>query len=335
VAAEAGCRAAWTALRVSITAAAVAYVFGRLVDWSAAGAILARADPAGAAWLLLLGVPVLSAGLRWWWILRAMGIRATAASTTGLAWATMFFNLFLLGGSGGDVVRAWLVAREARAKGAVVASVVLDRMIGFGTMLLLGLTAGAVQWHRAELRGAAAALAVLAGAAAAAAVLYFSPWVRQWQALRGFLGRLPGAAWVREADRAVRAVGVRGGVWAGTVGLSAIGQVAHMMALTGLAAALGVGAGAGEIFAVAPVVFAVNAMPISIGGLGVGEAAAAALLAPAGVSGTGAITLVLAYRAGVLLWALPGAMIFALGRARPIWSTDGTSSEAGAPAESD
>src|SRR2546430_8221736 len=52
----------------------------------------------------------------------------------------MFFNAFLLGSTGGDVIKAWYVAHETHHKKAeAVATVVVDRLIGLLALFIITL----------------------------------------------------------------------------------------------------------------------------------------------------------------------------------------------------
>ena len=82
--------------------------------------------------LLLLGI------LRWQLILQVHGIRLPLRRTTQISLIGHFFNSFLLGSVGGDVLKAYYVARETHHKKTeAVVTVAVDRIIGLFSMLIL------------------------------------------------------------------------------------------------------------------------------------------------------------------------------------------------------
>ena len=82
-------------------------------------------------------------GIRWFSLLRAVGIRCSLWEALSLQMQGLFFSQFLPGGSvGGDVVKAGILASRTPAGGKfnVVFSIFVDRLCGLGALLtaLLG-----------------------------------------------------------------------------------------------------------------------------------------------------------------------------------------------------
>ena len=71
------------------------------------------------------------AAIRWYILLRVQKIYLSIPRVSGLFLIGMFFNQFLPGGTGGDLVKSYLLLKETpgKATGALLA-VVFDRMIG-------------------------------------------------------------------------------------------------------------------------------------------------------------------------------------------------------------
>jgi len=80
----------------------------------------------------------LTAGsVRWWVIIRSQGFHLSWITVFRLFFIGQFFNSFLPGGCGGDLVRAYYAARLCSKQKAEAASTVLvDRGIGLLTMML-------------------------------------------------------------------------------------------------------------------------------------------------------------------------------------------------------
>src|SRR6195256_4345091 len=91
----------------------------------------------GAAILAYILVEI-SAAMRWQILLRVQGIRLNFFRLAGLFLIGMFYNQFLPGGTGGDVVKTYLLWKETPTKkpGALLA-VLFDRMIGLIALIII------------------------------------------------------------------------------------------------------------------------------------------------------------------------------------------------------
>jgi uncharacterized protein (TIRG00374 family) len=141
---KAGTRKLLTAaLKVAVVAAAVVYVVlsGRL-DLGKIREIATSPDwpfaVAGACTLLV--IPAVG-WLRWWMVVRTQGIPLGILQAFRIQLIGVFFNSFLFGATGGDVIKAYYIATGAGSdrKPQAVISVLLDRVLGtFGLLLVLG-----------------------------------------------------------------------------------------------------------------------------------------------------------------------------------------------------
>lgn len=89
---------------------------------------------------LVLGVFFISqmiVGLRWWLLLRSQSIFIRFWAVVRLYFLGWFYNNFMLGSMGGDVVRAVYVTRHTDKKFEAVLSVFVDRMIGLSSTLVI------------------------------------------------------------------------------------------------------------------------------------------------------------------------------------------------------
>lgn len=105
---------------------------------------LRNADPFWiSAAFLSSGLGILGVSLRWNFLLRIQKISLSAAETWRLAMIGIFFNNFLPGSTGGDVIKIFYALRHAPGrKPQAVLSVIMDRVLGLiailtATMLLL------------------------------------------------------------------------------------------------------------------------------------------------------------------------------------------------------
>jgi len=113
-----------------VSAAVVAALMyaARFVDWSAAGATLARASiPLVLAAVLVNGTSLLLRGVRWWIFLRHAGATSLILAMRGAIVGAGLNNLVIA--NGGDVARVLLVARESGVSTpSTAATLALDRV---------------------------------------------------------------------------------------------------------------------------------------------------------------------------------------------------------------
>jgi uncharacterized protein (TIRG00374 family) len=256
-----------------------------------------RREMAGAVKLadwrwLVVGVAVffcctVVATARWKILLAVQGIRMTWLRTWQLFMIGMFFNLFMLGSTGGDVVKMFLAMREAREnKAAALLSVFMDRVIGMLALIFLSV---AFLYFRYDLlnhtEGSSTLLTLLLWLLAAALVVIVGMfvvsglgWVHylpQWTPLRGRIVEISAACHLY-------AKGWRRTIWALLISFPLFGMffTTFYCAARAFTDQLGVV----DIFSVMPIVAVITAIPISVSGIGVRESLFVSLLAPFGVS---------------------------------------------------
>lgn len=89
---------------------------------------------------LVLGVFIMSqllVGLRWWLLLRSQSIFISLSAAVRLFFLGWFYNNFMPGSVGGDLLRAWYVTRHTDKKFEAVLSVFVDRLIGLSSTLVI------------------------------------------------------------------------------------------------------------------------------------------------------------------------------------------------------
>jgi glycosyltransferase 2 family protein len=90
----------------------------------------------------------ISAAIRWQILLRVQKIRLSFPRVSGLFLIGMFYNQFLPGGTGGDIVKSYLLLKETSDKkaGALLA-VVFDRLIGLVALVCITGTLVMLRFH--------------------------------------------------------------------------------------------------------------------------------------------------------------------------------------------
>lgn len=299
-----------TILRLGLGGAALAALgYSGALGTQGLSAAAARPDLLVAAFLALLATVPL-AGFRWWLLLRGLQFRLGAGWAVSTTFIGTLCNTFLPGAYGGDLVRVGLAYRaEGAGLNRIAVSVLVDRLSGLVALLGLGLALlpalpGAPQGRLAAI----AAGALLVGAAGIAIGLAFAA------PITALLARLPGRVGTlashiaREVFAALRAYVRRPAVPVLAVAISAVQYVLVLLAIIAVGRAMAFDALSAPGYAVAGVWSLVaNAIPITPGGIGVGEAAfaQAARLLEAAPSGAPYATVFLAQR---VLSALVGAL---------------------------
>jgi len=83
---------------------------------------------------------------RWRLLMRAQSINLPFRRLFTLFFIGHFYNAFMLGATGGDLFKAWAVARESRHRKTEAAALVfLDRIVGLATLVLLVLLVLAIR----------------------------------------------------------------------------------------------------------------------------------------------------------------------------------------------
>lgn len=278
--------------------------------------LLPRRDRAAVLWILgalvvtLVGV-VLST-LRWQFVLRVLEIPADLRSLLVHSLAGLFVGNFLPTTIGGDVLRVTRLSAVNGEPPATFASVVLERLTGW--LVLPFITLFALFTHPALLHlGAATRAAVLLALGtltllAGVLVIVASP--QLGARLRSRPGWLRFAAAVHLGLRRFRQQPLAS---ASVLLVGCAYQLAVVLAAGMIAAGVGIHVGWAPIVAFVPAVAIAQVLPVSVGGLGVREAAFVLFLHPLGVPAAQAITLGLAFYAVNLAASLAGAPAFAVG----------------------
>lgn len=286
------------------------------VNLSDVARVMKRTDRGTASLYALLMVgTILEMGIRWGLLLRAAGIAASFPGAIAVAYTGAFFNQFSAGAAGGDIARALLVARDTDLKARAVATILLDRAIGLATLILMGLVTALVNAGDPAYRTPAAILGTMAGAIALGSIVYYNPLLRRSALGQKLKARMPKA--VEDLDSVFRLVLQRPLLLLVCVAITAVGQAMVIVAIWGLGRAMDLpGVAMSQCFSLLPIIFVSMALPISIGGLGVGEQAFIQGFKTFGLPETEALGLALMFRIVGLAISLPGLVIFLLGRAR-------------------
>ncbi len=264
--------------KLALGLALVAYVLrSRMIDFGALRDVLLLPQNAAFSFSFLLFAS-LSSSFRWFLLARAQGLSLEYLQTFQLSMIGMFFNTFMPGAVGGDLVKAWYVAgREPQRKTKAVFTVVLDRVVGLSVFFFFA--AGALvcfyPWLPAhpELKALAYGIWAFTGASALfVSVLFVS-----------LIFKLPGSRLIRRVlSRSPKIYQLFESVvlyrhHAGTVFLalliSAVSILGNVLLFKFLGDSLGIPLSLSHYFFVVPIGLTVSAAPLLPGGIGVGQVA--------------------------------------------------------------
>jgi uncharacterized protein (TIRG00374 family) len=265
-----------------------------------------------------MGATLLLGALRWHGVLRAQGIPLSLARSTQISFIAHFFNSFLLGSTGGDLLKAYYAARETHhRKPEAVVAVVVDRLLGLVSMLLFAVVF--MLPNRAFLaahpRLAALALVVLAMFTAGVGLsgLFFHGGLRRrWPRAREWVRHLPRAELLERSLDASRRFGRNRRALARAVGLSMLVNLMCVLQIWALARGLDLEIPPLLLAMIVPTIICLAALPITPNGLGVRENVYVWMLAvpEIAVPPTRALALSLLAYAGSLVWSVAGGLVY-------------------------
>lgn len=305
-------------LRVALGVGLLYYVLKATGGWVAAKQLVS------AKWLLpwLSALTVFAAAIeakRLGVLFDAQGMRLSFVEGYRAVAIAALFNFCIPGGTGGDVMKLYYLAADSRGRRVEIATLVfVDRAVALFCMLnlvvALALLDGRLVWDHPLIGSLVAAAAIGAMGLLAAGVVACSTRLREshWYAylmdrapLRCYLTRAADALYVFRKNRAALAKA------------AALSLIVHLALLGVLSAAAKVFMPNAEPLTVSLLALLgllANALPITPGGLGVGEAAFEGLFRSVGYGG--GARLILAWRVGMLALCCLGCALYIAGARR-------------------
>ena len=267
---------------------------------------------------------------RWALILNQLGLPTSFRRGLHLFFIGQFFNAFLLGASGGDLVRATAIASDHKEqRTTAVTSVLIDRMLGLMALAFLACGAVLLQWNRLQPFASTHAIGWMALLSAAGGVgvlaLLSSPKLAQKLNAAPLGDSETGLrATLLRAVKALHAVTRHPKTCATAIALSVLNHLMASLSIWCLARALGITLGGtgthalslvqelGAYLTVGPLINLVASIPLTPNALGTREAATVALLGlPSyAVPHSQALSLGLLLSAVVTIWSLISGIVY-------------------------
>jgi uncharacterized protein (TIRG00374 family) len=259
---------------------------------------------------------------KWTRLLVARGHRIPLADATAIYCTAMTIGTVLPSTVGSDVIRGVLTSRYGVAARDVISSIVIERLLGFLTVLVLAL-AGLLAVRFSGLVDSryddflvAAVIATAAGVAIVLALL-------DRRFVAAILERLPrrlregrfGFRLRRLLEAYRELAGARRTLQAFTV-LTLLEQLLTLALMLILAAGMGITIGLLMLLAAMPLALLAARLPITLDGIGVYEATFAALMSLAGIAPEESVALAIAGRAVQLVGCVPWVLFYVVSSRR-------------------
>src|SRR5881398_1457261 len=264
--------------------------------------------------ILAYVVVEIAAAFRWHVLLKVQGIHLSFARLCGLFLIGMFYNQFLPGGTGGDIMKSYYLLKETPDKkaGALLA-VVFDRFIGLVALVAITATLIALRYdflsQKPETRNLLWLLLILLGASVTFLVATFI--ISGFKLLHSLPARFPGRDRLIDISAAYHLYARH---WRASLVAFGVSIVAHLATFaTFLCAAYALGAPVPIVnfFAVMPVERTISALPLSFAGIGLREKVLQIMLnGLCGVPEAKAILIGSLSFLITLVCCLPGALVY-------------------------
>jgi len=294
-------------LKIGIKAAVSGAIFAYLLTKAPVGklgSLILQADHSLwlAAFLLYLAGQVLSA-YKWGLLAEPLGLKRPYRQLVAFYFIGMYFNLFMVGSIGGDLMRVWLLAGREDSRMRSAYSIFAERFTGGMALITIAALASLSSFSYLLPRGLK--IGVILGSLGVWAFVAVLPRI-----VEAFprLQRL--AARFKLGDFTL--YWSRPGRMAAVLALSFLFQAMNILVVALLGKAVGLGVPLSAYFFVVPVVDLVSVLPVSISGLGVREGSYVFLLHLLGAETTTAFACSLLVLSVVVLSGAIGGVVYLL-----------------------
>jgi len=274
--------------------------------------------------LALMGAILVLGVLRWHMILRVQGLHLPLGRTTEISLIAHFFNSFLLGSVGGDLLKAYYAARETHHKKTeAVVTVAADRLIGLFSMLLLACVMmpanlGVLSASRTSQTATWLILAMTAGCAGFIAMSFWGGVSKGIPNIRVWIRRLPKGDSIERSIEAFRAFGKDRTFLPRILPVAMLANVVCVVHFMTLLWGFGLEAPVLAIAVIVPIVTCISTLPITPSGLGIRENLYVGMLAAplVNIPPAHALLVSLIGFGTSLFWSAVGGVVYAMVKSR-------------------
>ncbi len=317
------------AFRGAVTVLIIAYLAIK-VDWSE---LIQQLVNANLLWLAgacgLFGLAFLLAAIRWWFLLQVQRVHLPLSSVAAITFIGQFFNSFLLGAIGGDIIKAVYLQKYApNQKTHATLSIIMDRVIGL--LILISACMITIPWQfqylllNGQVNSVMFALAVVFGVSALVGlVLVLMPFHRMPRRIRALLNKIPHRHIFKLVISGFRQHGAALKQTLASIFVGMILTAVLVAASYCIAVGIGLTVSYLQMLVIMTVVICAISLPISIGGHGVREGVFVLMFAAFGLinvdpnTGRGGelvILFSLLFYAIPLIWSMVGGIIYLIYR---------------------
>lgn len=252
------------------------------------------------------------ANTRWWLLIRIHDLGHTYANLVRPTYIGAFFNNLLPSSTGGDLFRMYHIYRQGHGAAVAVSPIVTERAVGLLCMIALATVSIFHFSQGTELFNALRTLLfwLLACGSIGVAVVAFPATYYLFHRLLERWARFRPVAGLLDITEATHTYLRRPYLLAALVALSLALQGLQIAIFLILGAGVDAGLSAEQYLFIVPVILVAASIPVTVGGLGVREAAAVTLFTAAGMSQENAAAVSLLFIPVLLLSGLPGLWFF-------------------------
>jgi len=266
---------------------------------------------------LMTFLGLFSGVIRWWRILKGMGFDFSFTYVFNLTFISQFFNTFMPGACGGDIVKAYYVSKECKEGLRVQAAttVFADRLIGLFSLIFFccGMIALRLGYFLSSKETKLMGLLMLfffAGSILGFIVFFKLNVFEKWSLFRKIETKFKFGVLIRRAYEALYAFSKSPGLLFNSIIYSLLNMVFLTLAIVFFGKALDIPVSTIDYFTVFPIITVLSAVPISPGGLGLREGLFLSLFSTFGIAYESSFALsFLGYLAGVF-WGVFGWILY-------------------------
>ncbi len=273
-------------------------------------------------WLLVAAVMVfpgcfLLTTLRWHLLLKVLDIRLPIRRTFALNMVGSFYNSFLPGSTGGDIIKAYYVAKQTPHKTRGVISVFVDRVVGLMALVMMGGSLSALQYFMSDnptsptavvCRQVALVCGVILVGFIVGSVVMLSDRIRRGTGMEFILKKLPMQKLIGNVQHVGQMYKRRPLLILAAFLITLPVHLTVVISAMLAGHAFGLPISEAFYFVCVPVIKLVSAIPISPQGAGVMETFALILTSKQGATASQALALAMSIRVVELVWSLMGGL---------------------------
>ena len=249
--------------------------------------------------------------------MQMLGIRISLARAFVLNMVGAFYNTFMPGSTGGDVLKAYYVSKFTAMRTHAVMSVIVDRLIGLVALIIIGGAMAAFQYQIRECREVAVICGMIVLGTIVGLAVFCNSKLRQITGLDFIINRLPMQQQVQTALQAIELYRQRPWLVLTTLVMTFPVHFTVIVSAMFVGTAFSLPLPLMYYWAAVPVIVLVGSIPISPQGAGVMEVLALQLTRVYGTSAGQAFAWTMSIRLIQILWNLIGGLFVFRGNYHP------------------